>query len=264
MITKLLNLRKRDGLKRHDIQKGFTLIELLVVISIIALLLSILMPSLQIAREQAKSVVCMSGQKQVGLALQAYCMDSKGKTPPYFSGPHPASQSYTDLLGKTYSQYRRYALITTWYLKGANSDPSRDGDGFLAAYLSTSEKQLRNVLGCPSVKEKPSKVTLMRNGVAQQWSVDRYKSFAINYYGPVCELKCNDAKSPSRLVFMCDAQGHTTFVRRPDLITGTLENNTCYTPAFRHNGKFNAIMLDGHVENGKPDDLYRIEYWKTR
>jgi len=53
-------------------RRGFTLIELLVVISIIALLISILMPALSKAREQAKSVVCMGNERQVGLAMLYY------------------------------------------------------------------------------------------------------------------------------------------------------------------------------------------------
>ena len=52
--------------------QAFTLIELLVVISIIALLVSILMPSLNKAREMAKITVCMSNCKQAGTALQMY------------------------------------------------------------------------------------------------------------------------------------------------------------------------------------------------
>lgn len=62
--------------------RGFTLIELLVVISIIALLLSILMPSLQKVRMQAKGLVCNTQLKQVGLAMTTYASDYKGKTPP--------------------------------------------------------------------------------------------------------------------------------------------------------------------------------------
>jgi prepilin-type N-terminal cleavage/methylation domain-containing protein/prepilin-type processing-associated H-X9-DG protein len=58
---------------------GFTLVELLVVISIIALLLAILMPSLQKAREQAKTVVCLSNVKQLGLSWVVYTEDNGGK-----------------------------------------------------------------------------------------------------------------------------------------------------------------------------------------
>ena len=63
-------------------RKAFTLIELLVVISIIALLISILMPALNKAREQAKMVMCASNQRQVLIGIQSYAAENDGKLPP--------------------------------------------------------------------------------------------------------------------------------------------------------------------------------------
>lgn len=62
-------------------QKGFTLIELLVVISIIALLLSILLPSLRKAKDIAKQVVCKSHLKGIGLAVKLYLNEYKNRFP---------------------------------------------------------------------------------------------------------------------------------------------------------------------------------------
>jgi prepilin-type N-terminal cleavage/methylation domain-containing protein/prepilin-type processing-associated H-X9-DG protein len=59
--------------------RGFTLIELLVVIAIIAILMAILMPSLQRAREQGKRAACLSNLKQLGLAWISYADDSDDK-----------------------------------------------------------------------------------------------------------------------------------------------------------------------------------------
>ena len=61
--------------------KGFTLIELLVVISIIAVLLAILIPSLSKVREKVKDTACKSNLKNVGLALLMYLDANERKLP---------------------------------------------------------------------------------------------------------------------------------------------------------------------------------------
>jgi prepilin-type N-terminal cleavage/methylation domain-containing protein/prepilin-type processing-associated H-X9-DG protein len=62
-------------------RKGFTLVELLVVIGIIALLISILLPSLNRARETANRVKCGSNMRQVGQAILLYANENKGNYP---------------------------------------------------------------------------------------------------------------------------------------------------------------------------------------
>ena len=100
--------------------RAFTLIELLVVIAVIAVLMGVLLPSLSMARMQAKRVASTSNVRQIGMAMELYTEDNRGFFPEISHG-----------LNKNEARERSWVFTLSKYLGDVNevrvcpADPQR-------------------------------------------------------------------------------------------------------------------------------------------
>ncbi len=81
-------MEEEPGMRPREPAYAFTLAELLVVVSVLALLIAILLPSLRRARDQAKMAACAANLRQIGVAIRLYGDDNAGHIP---RGPEPDS-----------------------------------------------------------------------------------------------------------------------------------------------------------------------------
>jgi prepilin-type N-terminal cleavage/methylation domain-containing protein/prepilin-type processing-associated H-X9-DG protein len=108
---------------------GFTLVELLVVVSIIALLISILLPSLSKAREQARTVKCTSTHSQYTTANQMYANDNDNYFVPIADGSPP----WPDRMWMANATYRSNLGLQT--NQSSNREKIRFPDGLFCPKL---------------------------------------------------------------------------------------------------------------------------------
>lgn len=151
IVADSMNLRK-STIRRHG--HGFTLVELLVVIAIIGILVSLLLPAVQSARESARRLQCANNLKQVTLATLNY-ESARGILPPSglvklrFDVPHAVEVfnpygtpqlSWAVLVLPFLEQSELYERFDLQQPKNATIQPSDATEAFVAAYLCPSDE----------------------------------------------------------------------------------------------------------------------------
>jgi prepilin-type N-terminal cleavage/methylation domain-containing protein len=139
-------------------KKGFTLIELLVVISIIALLLSILMPSLSKVKAQAKIVVCSTRIRQNLLGATMAANDNNGKLPRGgFNFDDPTTNiehDFDDAISFRAEEYLNLCSYITGEGSSMDTNKSASTDEIRTAAELVINSKAKDNFVCPSIPPK--------------------------------------------------------------------------------------------------------------
>ncbi len=240
--------------QRHRTARALSLPELLVVLAIIALLLTMLLPSMSGAREQVRRVFCANNLQQWGKALQLYRYDFNDFIP---------TEGH---LGKlSHEPYQGYEKPGTWYNtlpQYLNLPPYKDTEG---VNVAIAELPALHVWICPSknltkaYKSESGKnqfhygMNYVLDGVGRSQASRDTPGFPDSGDDP---LRANQFMGHPNTIFMFEILGNSTGGTPRNVATQYQRDGRSGQPVGRFHGDYaNVLYLTGAVSHCMTDDV---------
>ncbi len=215
-------------------RSGFTLIELLVVIAIIGVLIALLLPAVQAAREAARRAQCVNNLKQLGLAMHNY-HDTQGTLPPgrvVVPNPPPGYGVYD-------FSFSPFARILPYIEQGNIAASLNFSLPYLAPANGTAYGSSLSVLLCPSDNK-----TVIPNG----WAGTNYRAnegtSVVMWYGVSDTAGVNAGMPEPNGLFFANMN-----VRLADIVDGT-SNTAAFSEHLK--GDFNQNLSSERSDTFRP------------
>jgi prepilin-type N-terminal cleavage/methylation domain-containing protein/prepilin-type processing-associated H-X9-DG protein len=231
-------MKTNVDMPNRPVVRGFTLVELLISVSVVALLVSILLPSLRTARDQAKAAYCGSNIRQILIANQLYAGDNTGRACP----------GAADFLSN----------LNRWH--GARiraSDPFDSAAGPLAPYMGASP----GIRSCPSFRGFDA-----QSGSAFELGTGGYgynnafigvelRALSAGFFAIETDrtgVQMTRVRTPAATVMFADAALVTSGLIEYSFVEPRFFPTNGYRPDpsihFRHDLNANVGWCDGHVD----------------